>query len=81
MIRRLFWLTLGAAAGISGYRRATALARSISPGPRARELTRFAGDVREGMEIYKQQQPGRGSPVLEGRRTSNGRANQIEDGH
>jgi hypothetical protein len=80
MIRRLFWLTLGAAVGISGYRRATALVRSISPGPRARELTRFAGDVREGMELYRQQQPGRGSPTLEGQRTNNGRTNQIEDG-
>lgn len=32
MIRRLFWLSLGAALGVSGYRRATALARSLAPG-------------------------------------------------
>lgn len=58
MIRRLFWLSVGAALGIAGYRRATAVARAISPGPRARELTRFAGDVREGMGIYLERQPG-----------------------
>ena len=33
MIRRVFWLTLGAALGISGYRRATALARAITARP------------------------------------------------
>jgi hypothetical protein len=30
MIRRAFWLSVGAAAGIAGYRRATAVSRSIS---------------------------------------------------
>jgi hypothetical protein len=47
MIRRAFWLSVGAAAGIAGYRRATAVSRSISvrltghlPGEPARpELT------------------------------------------
>jgi hypothetical protein len=56
VIRRLFWLTLGAALGITGYRKVTALARSFTPAVRARELTQFAGDVREGMEIYRQRQ-------------------------
>lgn len=29
MIRRVFWLSVGAAAGITGYRRATALGRAV----------------------------------------------------
>jgi hypothetical protein len=30
VIRRVFWLAVGAAAGITGYRRATAMGRAIS---------------------------------------------------
>jgi hypothetical protein len=67
MIRRLFWLILGAALGISGYRRVTAVARAIMPAPRARELARFAGDVREGMDIYRQRQIQASRPAIEGR--------------
>jgi hypothetical protein len=67
MIRRLFWLTLGAVLGISAYRRATAVARAIMPAPRAREITSFAGDVREGMQIYRQRQLQAARPALEGR--------------
>jgi hypothetical protein len=57
MIGRLFWLTLGAVLGVAGYRRLTALARSVSPTGRARELARFTADVREGMQLYQQRQP------------------------
>jgi hypothetical protein len=39
--------------------------RAIMPAPRARELARFAGDVREGMDIYRQRQTS--SRALEGR--------------
>jgi hypothetical protein len=67
VIRRLFWLTLGAALGITAYRRATAVARAIMPGPRAREIASFAGDVREGMQIYRQRQLQASRPALEGR--------------
>ncbi len=67
MIRRLFWLTLGAVLGISAYRRVTALVRVIVPGPRAREIASFAGDVREGMQIYRQRQLQASRPALEGR--------------
>jgi hypothetical protein len=67
MIRRLFWLTLGAVLGISAYRRATAVARAIMPAPRAREITSFAGDVREGMQIYRQRQLQASRPALERR--------------
>ncbi len=66
MIRRLFWLTLGAVIGVAAYRRVTALARSISPGLRAQEIARFAGDVREGMELYMERQPGQAPPTLGG---------------
>ena len=69
MIRRGFWLTVGAAAGIMGYRRVCAVGRRLSGkltggGPYnaggagratglARETVRFTRDVREGMELYK----------------------------
>jgi hypothetical protein len=74
MIRRAFWLGAGAAAGIMGYRRVSALGRRFSltgtrradtrradgrkPGPRkerhaVRDTIKFAGDVREGMDIYQ----------------------------
>jgi hypothetical protein len=66
MIRRLFWLTLGAALGVAGYRRLTALARAVSPAARAAGLTRFAGDVREGMQLYMERQPASRAPTLEG---------------
>ena len=58
----------GAAAGIYGYRRVSAVGRrvsatlspggpakrrpAISPGRMAREAFRFTRDVREGMELY-----------------------------
>jgi hypothetical protein len=62
MIRRGFWLTAGALAGIYGYRRACAVGRRISNGriskgriPKAgvaAETARFARDVRDGMDLY-----------------------------
>jgi hypothetical protein len=64
MIRRAFWLGAGAAAGILGYRRVTAIGRrfsltaGFSPGAAARPrhtvrgMITFARDVREGMDIY-----------------------------
>ncbi len=66
MIRRLFWLTLGAALGVAGYRRLTALARAVSPAARASGLTRFAGDVRDGMQLYMERQPASRDSSLEG---------------
>ena len=66
MIRRLFWLVLGAVLGVAGYRRLTALARSVSPAGRARALGRFAADVREGMQLYMERQPGDRPSTLEG---------------
>jgi hypothetical protein len=62
-MRRLLWLTVGAGLGISGYRRANRMVRDITrgrpatrPGLRAEGLTRFARDVREGMDLYAEQQ-------------------------
>jgi hypothetical protein len=74
MIRRLFWLALGAVLGVTAYRRVTAVARAILPGPRAREIAGFAGDVREGMQIYRQRQLQASRPALEAR------TDQEEDG-
>jgi len=53
MIRRGFWLTAGALAGIYGYRRACAVARRISAPGLASDTVRFARDVRDGMELYR----------------------------
>ena len=55
MIRRAFWLTVGAAGGIMGYRRVARLARRsvAADAIRAtREVQGFSRDVREGMELY-----------------------------
>jgi hypothetical protein len=81
MIRRLFWLIAGVLLGVTGYRRATRLARAFAlsgPGgrragmasrPHGRELMRgaaeFAHDVREGMELYTDRHP-RAGRTLEG---------------
>ena len=68
MIRRLFWLVLGAVLGVTGYRKATALARSLRPAPRASGLAEFAADVREGMALYMERHAGPPAPTLEGHR-------------
>ena len=65
MTRRLFWLGLGAVLGVTGYRKATALARSLRPAPPASALTEFAADVRQGMALYMERQAG-GPSTLEG---------------
>jgi hypothetical protein len=77
MIRRGFWLAVGAAGGIMGYRRASSLARQVSatlgvrperPGAVkrhwGRETIRFARDVRAGMDIYMARHPGPERPTL-----------------
>ena len=64
MIRRGFWLILGAVAGVSVYRRVAALgrrARGHTVAGAARETVRFSRDVREGMDLYRsrhEQAPG-----------------------
>jgi hypothetical protein len=64
VIRRLFWLTLGAVLGVTGYRRLAALGRHVPPALRVSELTRFASDVREGMEIYAERHHRPARPAL-----------------
>jgi hypothetical protein len=68
MIRRLFWLLLGAVLGVTGYRRVTALARSLRPAPRPSGLAEFAADVREGMALYMERQSGAAASTLEDQR-------------
>ena len=70
MIRRGFWVLAGAAGGIMGYRRASALSRQVSQALGARpkkpdavkrhwtrETIRFTRDVREGMDLYLARPP------------------------
>jgi hypothetical protein len=57
VIRRLFWLSVGAAAGIAGYRRAERLARRRGLVGAARGVARFARDVRDGMDEYMDRHP------------------------
>ena len=62
MIRRLFWLLTGAGLGISCYRRVTRVLRGLTGSParsRPRQPHRLAGfarDVRDGMDLYAEQQ-------------------------
>jgi chromosome condensin MukBEF MukE localization factor len=62
-MRRLLWLTVGAGLGISGYRRASRIVGEFTRAgsaarrrQRAEALARFARDVREGMDVYAEQQ-------------------------
>jgi hypothetical protein len=78
MIRRGFWILVGAAGGIMGYRRASSLTRQLSgtlgarqkkPGAVkrhwARETIRFTRDVREGMDMYSARRINEGRPTLD----------------
>jgi hypothetical protein len=56
VIRRLFWLTLGAIAGVAGYRRVEKLAQRRSLVSAVRGTARFARDVRAGMDEYSVRQ-------------------------
>jgi hypothetical protein len=60
MIRRGFWLTVGAVGGIMAYRR---VARVTRKGV-ARETIRFTRDVRDGMDLYIARHPGGSGPTL-----------------
>ncbi|HET9079461.1 MAG TPA: hypothetical protein VFO01_02940 [Trebonia sp.] len=78
MIRRGFWLIVGAAAGIMGYRRASSVTRQVTEalGTRpkksgavrrhwARETIRFTRDVRDGMDLYTARHTDDGRPRLD----------------
>lgn len=92
MIRRGFWLVVGAAGGIVGYRKASTVSRQVSetlglkkknPGARrrhvARETFRFARDVREGMDLYIDRQHDRSAPTLGARTLSDAKPDERED--
>jgi len=66
MIRRGFWVALGAVGGIMGYRRVASLGRRAPAARWARETIRFARDIREGMDLYTARHPGRPGPTLGG---------------
>jgi hypothetical protein len=83
MIRRLFWVTVGALVGVTGYRRVSRLARAAGLGGRGSTGRRsragldwgggggaalFARDVREGMELYADRHPRLAGRTLEGQR-------------
>lgn len=66
-MRRLFWVSVGAGLGISGYRRAGRVLREFTGQPRSRRrvlpslrqvrgVTGFVHDVREGMDLYAERQ-------------------------
>jgi hypothetical protein len=61
MIRRGFWLAVGAAGGIVAYRRVARVANRAW----ARETIRFTRDVRTGMDLYMSRHPGRLGPTLD----------------
>jgi hypothetical protein len=75
MIRRLFWMIVGALLGVTGYRRVTRLARAITlrgpaPGKQrgqdwASSAALFARDVRDGMELYADRHPRLAGRTLE----------------
>lgn len=71
MIRRTFWITVGAAGGIMGYRRVASLGRRTAKQGWARGAIRvsrdarsFTRDVREGMDLYIARHPGHRTPTL-----------------
>ena len=69
-------MTIGAAAGVTGYRRVSRLVRAIQPqahgrnrpGGRSRYggLAVFLGDVRDGMELYVNGRSAPPGPALDG---------------
>ena len=78
MIRRVFWLTVGATGGIMGYRRVAALGQRMGGKPAAgqrslplggtiratRAVRSFSRDVRAGMEVYSARRPRGVGPTL-----------------
>jgi hypothetical protein len=82
MIRRGFWVTVGAVGGIMAYRRVASFGRRASGTLGAgrdrvttlrvaRETIRFTRDVREGMDLYMARHPGQPGPTLGAANTDN----------
>jgi hypothetical protein len=74
MMRRLFWVIVGALLGVTGYRRLRRLTRAVTLGGRRDSApgrawvpwALFARDVREGMELYADRHPRLAGRTLEG---------------
>jgi hypothetical protein len=90
MIRRGFWLAVGATGGIMGYRRVTSLGRRLTGTATAgrarakkrrwaRETIRFTRDVREGMDLYMSRHPGRAGPTLGASAGADNDVNDVKD--
>ena len=60
MIRRGFWVMVGAVGGVMGYRRIVRMTKRAW----ARETIRFTRDVRDGMDLYTARHQGRSGPTL-----------------
>jgi len=60
MIRRGFWVMVGAVGGVMGYRRIVRVTKRAW----ARETIRFTRDVRDGMDLYTARHQGRSGPTL-----------------
>ncbi len=63
-MRRLFWASAGAVAGVVGYRKVSRLARTV----RAGDAVSFARDVRRGMDLYLERYQELAGPTLIGQR-------------
>ncbi len=88
MIRRGFWLTVGAVAGIAGYRRVSAVSRRLSgrlthggAPALAGQTIRFARDVREGMELYMARHSPPEGPTLGARDLPPARGRSLPTNH
>jgi hypothetical protein len=67
VIRRGFWLAVGVAGGIMGYRRVVLFGRRVSGAKKRRwirETIGFTRDVREGMDLYMVRHPRQVGPTL-----------------
>jgi len=78
MIRRVFWLSLGAAAGVSGYRKLARLARALSPAP-AQETARSWPLLPSPGTARRAQVPWHG-PLLRGARATAAFAHDVREG-
>jgi len=95
VIRRAFWVSVGAAGGIMGYRRVAELGRRLSGAPdkpakrrslvlgtirATREARSFSRDVREGMDLYlSRTRPGQPLPSVQAQHDNDNDVNVKDD--
>ena len=85
MIRRGFWMTVGAVTGIMAYRRVCAAGRRMSArlsgggaAGLAGQSIRFVRDVREGMELYTRTHSAAAGSTLRARDLGPGRGHRTD---